>query len=467
MKPNSFMLVLSAWAIFFLCVFFAAKMLKRRKVLKFSLLSVFTSVLLCVGILAQINMHGGYMKSWSEVKEFVSGSGTVQAKPVALPPLLGNFESDVYKANFTEITDPTLKGNNFSGSFMETTWRGPQSKVEQKIRVWAPEGWQKMRDMNVIVMLHGFPSNPHLMSANLQIPSTLPALMKNSVTGPTIVVMPELRPDSREPDCVDLEGRPAVGTWVTRDVVGMINRNFPVSHDRTKWSLGGISAGGYCAGVLGAHSPEVFGNLLLLSGYDDPMFGGLKKLPPNKRSDFVISKILPKVELPMRVLASSSGNDVDAIKLLGRLAKIKAPQVQFELDYGSHGGHNWAAWSENFKDSIYWLEHKKAPNASLKTAAAEPKSKYGIVPVYLTFAAYSLLIVLAVVLFHRRQRKQLDDGYTPSKARNLGVWVLCLALALGAAVMGTLWLGSAINLKMETVQSFDDFAPLGRLIGIL
>ncbi|WP_124054901.1 alpha/beta hydrolase [Arcanobacterium ihumii] len=467
MAPNSLVIVLTSWAIVVAIVLASAWLLRRRKVVSFAATSVFTSIFLCLSIMAQINFHGGYMKSWSEVREFVGGSGTTQSEPQPLPPMPTSFDGAAYKATFTEISDPTLRGSNFSGHFMETLWKGPQSQIQQKVRVWAPEGWQKMFNLNVVVLLHGFPSNPHLMSANLQIPSILPELQKSGIIGPTIVVMPELRPDSREPDCVNIKGRPAVGTWVMRDIVGLIQKNFPVSHDRMVWSLGGISAGAYCAGVLGTSTSDVFGNLLLFSGYDEPLFGGLKKMPHKEKADFVISKLIPKVNQPTRILATSSGSDVDAMKLLGRLAKIKSSNVELELDYGSHGGHNWGAWSQNFKDSMYWLNHKKIPSTDHTKFTNEGESGWGIVPVYLSFAAFTVIMLIAVALYVRFAKQRAKIPTNPRTVTKALMWATCIFLSLGVGIAGTLWLGAVVNIKMETVQSFEDFAPLGRLIGIL
>ena len=61
---------------------------------------------------------------------------------------------------------------------------------------------------------------------------------------PSILVFPSLNVDGGQPDCVNIAGRPAVGTWTAEEIPRMIQATFPnVTTQRAGWMIMGNLGG--------------------------------------------------------------------------------------------------------------------------------------------------------------------------------------------------------------------------------
>ncbi|WP_353066749.1 alpha/beta hydrolase [Arcanobacterium hippocoleae] len=311
----------------------------------------------------QINVTGGYVKNWREIPALLGWSGNqeISLTDVKLPseqeriPIPKSEIDPGYRTSFREITDPKLRGAGFRGTYLETNFHGLESDISQPVRIWLPENWEQAKELKVIIFLHGFPSNPHLAQANLGIGRQLGKLVAAEKISPTMIVFPEIRPDEKEPDCLDIAGRPAIATFIVRDVVQMVKANFPVSQQREDWAITGNSAGAYCAGLLAGVYPANFGSAIILSGYDQPLLGALKYLPPKDRQEYRISEIFRNSDLPVRIYNYWAGNDRDAKELAARISAVNNPQLAMTNVYDADGSHNWRAWSRAFPDAVKWF----------------------------------------------------------------------------------------------------------------
>ena len=91
---------------------------------------------------------------------------------------------------------------------------------------------------------------------------------------PLIIVAPQLsRGWLDDPECVD-GARERAASHLLLDVVPGIDAALRTSRRREARLLGGMSAGGFCALNIGLRYPEVFGNVLDLSGLGAPTHAG-------------------------------------------------------------------------------------------------------------------------------------------------------------------------------------------------
>ena len=135
----------------------------------------------------------------------------------------------------------------------------------RNVYVWTPAVPANEVDfLPVVYMLHGWPGTPNGLIAG-----TIAPLAKAFAAGaqPFIAVFPDgnalTHPDSEWADSYD--GRAMIETWLTTDVIATVEAgNIRSRNDR---AIMGFSMGGYGAGIIGLHHPELFGQVITLAGY--------------------------------------------------------------------------------------------------------------------------------------------------------------------------------------------------------
>ena len=98
----------------------------------------------------------------------------------------------------------------------------------------------------------------------------------HSGQAPIVVVPDQLGAPTKNPMCVDSPlGHSA--TYLTVDVPAWIRANLPVGANPVDWTIAGFSQGGTCSIQLGAAHPELFGNILDISGELVPQNGSTQQ----------------------------------------------------------------------------------------------------------------------------------------------------------------------------------------------
>lgn len=82
---------------------------------------------------------------------------------------------------------------------------------------------------------------------------------------PYVLVVDQLGDPSKDPACADSAMYGNVATYVTKDVVDFA-RTLPVDQHPGRWVIAGYSNGGGCAFRYAAEHPDIWGNLLSVSG---------------------------------------------------------------------------------------------------------------------------------------------------------------------------------------------------------
>ena len=177
---------------------------------------------------------------------------------------------------------------------------------------------------------------------------------------PLVVVMPDggrgwyanaLAGDAFEDDLVN-------------DVVGLVDRTFPVRADRSGRAIGGLSMGGYGAVKVGLKHPDIFGSINSHSG----ALGMLHNIDDAK-------KLSPEFE---RIFgASPKGGPEDPFAIVTKMDHGKIPPMLIDCgtedfllaqNRGFHehleklhiaheykefsGGHNWEYWDLHVREAI-------------------------------------------------------------------------------------------------------------------
>ncbi|MFD4958424.1 alpha/beta hydrolase [Microbacterium sp. NPDC058389] len=119
----------------------------------------------------------------------------------------------------------------------------------------------------VIVFMMGFPGNPDAS----YIAATLDEYAaKHNGLAPIAVVADQIGPSGNDPACADSRAYGNAQTYITKDVVAWIKANLKVIDDPRWWVIGGYSNGGGCAITYAATYPELWKNVIDISGEPFP-----------------------------------------------------------------------------------------------------------------------------------------------------------------------------------------------------
>lgn len=154
----------------------------------------------------------------------------------------------------------------------------------------------------LVILLMGQPGNPDPEQAAESLDR---AAARHGGLAPIVVVADQLGNPAADPLCLDTARFGKVETYLTRDVVGWASANLNVIQDHRYWTIAGYSNGGQCAISLAAKHPDIWSNVLDISG-----------------------EVSPGSEVPTRTLNDVFGGDqaaYDAQKPVNLLAAHRLP----------------------------------------------------------------------------------------------------------------------------------------------
>ena len=114
-----------------------------------------------------------------------------------------------------------------------------------------------------VIMMMGQPGNPD--------PTTISDVLdryaaEHDGLAPIVIVADQIGPDGRDPVCADSKELGNARTYVTVDVVAWAKQNLHIIDDPAYWTIAGYSNGGSCAITWGAQEPDVWKNIIDISG---------------------------------------------------------------------------------------------------------------------------------------------------------------------------------------------------------
>lgn len=236
-------------------------------------------VLLVAGV--ALNDQYGFYSSWSDL---LGRSGAVdQAAAGAAPgqafraPVPGATSTPTAAATSTAdlhrpaLPDPGTRRQVF-------TVHGAVSGLTGRVAVLLPADYQQAgaasRTYPVVYALAGYPATPFTWFDSTSMPATVDQLTASRALADAVIASPQLEfPAGRDTECVDGgHGRPAVETFLARDVPTFLLAHLRLRTDRASWTTMGYSMGGWCAAMLTMRHPSTFGSALVLGGYFTPLF---------------------------------------------------------------------------------------------------------------------------------------------------------------------------------------------------
>lgn len=152
----------------------------------------------------------------------------------------------------------------------------------------------------LVIMMMGYPGNPDQSF----IAATLDGFAAQHKGLAPIVIVADQIGTGGDPACADSAAFGNAETYIKTDVVAWARENLHIIQDPASWVIAGYSNGGGCAITYGAEEPDVFKNILDISG---------EPFPGSEDPDDVIAQIYGgddaafEAAKPINVLAANTG----------------------------------------------------------------------------------------------------------------------------------------------------------------
>lgn len=195
----------------------------------------------------------------------------------------------------------------------------------------------------LLVMLMGQPGNPDPADIGLVLDKYAAA---NKGLAPIVIVADQIGPGQDDTLCVDSSKFGNVESYIMKDVVNYAKANLAILKEPKYWTVAGYSNGGQCAISLGAKYPEVFGNILDISGEEYP---GQEDPAGSLAGVFHGDKTAYDAQMPTNIMSKKHYPDTTAIFTVGANdhTYVRAAKAVFE-----------AATKAGMKSTLY-----EVPNA--------------------------------------------------------------------------------------------------------
>jgi enterochelin esterase-like enzyme len=119
----------------------------------------------------------------------------------------------------------------------------------------------------LVIMLMGQPGNP---DPSFQAPILNAYAARHHGLAPIVLVVDQLGSPGIDPLCLDTAKYGKAETFLAVDAVNWARANLHVLQDAAHWTIAGYSNGGECALSLGTKFPQIWGNVLDISGEEYP-----------------------------------------------------------------------------------------------------------------------------------------------------------------------------------------------------
>lgn len=253
-----------------------------------------------------------------------------------------------------------------SGHIEKVAFASTALRDTRTIYVYTPPGYAaSSANYPVLVLLHGTPGGPvdwlykgeaHTIIDKAIAAKQLPACIAVVVDGHG----PYYKGGSEWADSVD--GRCRMETALVQDLPKFLKSRYRVSSDPAKWTLAGLSSGGYGAANLVIRHPDVFHNAIVLSGDFEVKdeWGDAQQVfgndPANRAANSPtqhIRTLSPEARRNLHFYVSIGADDNDELiaenETFVSMCRALGVSVRFDQDKGKH---QWGFWSAHFKTGL-------------------------------------------------------------------------------------------------------------------
>jgi enterochelin esterase-like enzyme len=208
-----------------------------------------------------------------------------------------------------------------------------------------PAGVDRVED--VLIFNHGWWDRPEDLLRELKIDQVYARLLAARKVRPSIIVLPDIRfsnyyrrNSERFPFNQTLE-------LIATEVSSLVSQRYGVAPDRTHWSIGGFSFGGYVALDVARRYSGRFGSVSVFSSFSDKdwTFWPAEPPPPGRLDSRGRGKQTIVAPGPVPRLMLGCGTEDRFHANMVELHELLAARGIAHEWLSAPGGHTWAYWS--------------------------------------------------------------------------------------------------------------------------
>lgn len=209
----------------------------------------------------------------------------------------------------------------------------------------------------IVEFINGYPSGPETWFHSMNVAHEIALSDQVSGRKSIIAVIPTVNVDgSKDLECMNFPGGGTQAeTWLSHDIHSYAVKRLGIPE--TKFSLLGVSTGGWCTAMLAIKHPNLFDGGVSISGYYAPAFNS--GISNNDREyltkKYDLSKLEQKLTNPIRLLLIASAQDEYSFSRTKRFIKAQHPMIISNYVEIPFGGHNNRVWKKELPRSFFWI----------------------------------------------------------------------------------------------------------------
>ncbi len=305
-----------------------------------------TGALLCVvlvavtGLLA-VGVGTGYLSDW---RSLATAGSAVADDPTEVP-------------TGTPATPPTPTTATTGATWEVTVPSTERGVPDSATYLYVPPGYSQDPTAHypVLYMLHGSPGTGADWFAAGHLDEVLDQLVTSGKIPPVVVVSPDLDLGPTD-EPLDLPAPGALReTFVVDDVVPWADAHLRTLPDRADRVVGGMSAGGLGALLIGLRHQSTFAGVVSLMPYLEPESAGLRAVPSALAANSPLEVIDRTTYVdPLPVFLGVPGGD-DPTEGQRIAEALDAAGVPEHLQRYDQAEHDWAGAELMSPDAITWV----------------------------------------------------------------------------------------------------------------
>jgi S-formylglutathione hydrolase FrmB len=255
------------------------------------------------------------------------------------------------------------------GATLEVPIRGTNLRITPRpAYVWVPPAWfgRDEPKLPVIVLMHGVPGQPSDWTRASYADATALAFAEQHHGVAPILVMPDINGSlDGDSECVNSAVYGQVETYLTKTVPAFMRKNFNARTTPGSVAMAGLSEGGMCATTMALNNPKEIPVFANYSGDESPTYQSfnqqqtIQALFGGSVANYDAHN--PPYLLTHQRYAGMAGwfeagtQDAQALRAARALQPLASNAGIDTCIATPPGAHNFAFWTQAFRDSLPWL----------------------------------------------------------------------------------------------------------------
>jgi enterochelin esterase-like enzyme len=265
-----------------------------------------------------------------------------------------------------------------TGEIMKQDFASALLKNTRSIFVYLPPGYSKnAQPYDLLVVFDGQDSIDIVPT-----PTTLDNLISEQRIAPTVALIVGNAKGMRG---TELPCNPTFAEFLNSELIPWLRRNYNVTRDPPRVTIGGYSYGGLAATCAAYRHPETFGNVLSQSGSywwtPPPDPSKPEAFTPGADPSYVAQLFVNSPKLPLRFYLDAGSMELDidgdgsSILVTNRHLRDVLRAKGYEVFYQEfQGAHDYQSWRGTIADGLILLGGKSTEEAQPVSAKMPPRN---------------------------------------------------------------------------------------------